>query len=187
MHFALRATIILQLLNSILITALPSTNLARHHQRSPSHSTNLLKVDERDSALPSNLFKRINYLALGNIFDVVEDLGTGWVVYYNVLDFALTTVVPSDSDLIHFYSGVLSLAGNVWAGEAPSATRGASMGGISLTLESMEPIPWDFIEWFLITAVCPSHPLYISFQMFNGMNHPDNLADRPNALGPIIT
>ena len=118
-------------------------------------------MNPREEAVASvaGLNKRVGYdiEAIRHRFNVALILGAGWIVKYNRLDWAFSNVNPPSNELIRFYAGVLSLAGAIWAQEPPQNFRQASLGGITLTLRSVDPITWDFISWFLVSAVCPTN------------------------------
>lgn len=149
---------ILQLLTCVLGLALPGSLALSHDQSSLIYDVGLVNVENRTSELSTTLTKRVFTITNGNICNVVLLLGAGWICQYNSLDWTFSNAISPPNDLVQFYSAVLSLAGNVWADEPPELVRRAVLGEISLTFTSLAPISFEFIQWFLMHAVCLIHP-----------------------------
>ncbi len=90
-----------------------------------------------------------------NLFAINYYLGAGWSCYYNSLDFIYPGSAVAEEDLERFLSGVLSLAGAVWANQPDRTVRVASLGQLILKVTSNEPIPWQWIHGYLLGAVRP--------------------------------
>lgn len=91
-----------------------------------------------------------------NLFAINHYIGFGWFCYYNALDLVAPPASFAIQDMEHFLSGVLSLAGSVWANEPDERVRVAAIGQLILKMTSNEPIPWHWIHGYLLGAVCLS-------------------------------
>ena len=91
-----------------------------------------------------------------NRYAVTQYLGLGWFCYFNLLDIVTPLVQIAVQDMEHFFSTVLSMAGDIWANEPAQTWRGARYGEIILEMSSSAPIPWEWIHGYLIGAVCQS-------------------------------
>ena len=151
------AILVLRLLNCTVASALSRRSTLRHLPPSLSYDDSLMNLREESVVSVAGLNRRVSYdvAAMHDRLNVALVLGAGWIVRYNRLDWAFSNVIPPSNELIRFYAEVLSLAGAVWAQEPAQNFRQASLGGITLTLWSTGPITWNFLNWFLISAVCP--------------------------------
>ena len=152
------AILVLRLLNCTVASAFSHRSTLRYLPPSLLHDDSLMNLREETMVSVAGLNKRVSYdiEAIHHRYNVALILGAGWIVRYNRFDWAFSNVIPPSNQLMRFYTEVLSLGGAVWAQQPPQNFRQASLGGITLTLRSVGPITWDFISWFLISAVCPT-------------------------------
>lgn len=95
-----------------------------------------------------------------NLFAINQYLGFGWFCYYNALDLVAPSASVAQEDMDRFLSGVLSLAGAVWANEPDKTVRVAAIGQLIFKLASNQPIPWLWIHGYLLGAVSqPQSPI----------------------------
>ena len=82
-----------------------------------------------------------------------------WSVHFNAFHNPanpLQTMIAAN-DLSLFYSATLAVARVVWAQGTPQRWRRASMGGLVLIFWSESPIPWEWLNAFLMNIVSDFH------------------------------
>ncbi|KAL8926853.1 MAG: hypothetical protein Q9208_002662 [Pyrenodesmia sp. 3 TL-2023] len=150
----LRYTIIviaIQLLQLLNASAVPRPLSSRHVPLSsslstPEHNSSITARGHDIEPAPA-LISRDLRLAR-NIFQRVQDYAPGWQAHFNLLDVVLPNYQMAATQLEEFYVDILGAVGDVWASEPARHIRECSLGEISLSLRSNQPIPWDWIQGF---------------------------------------
>ncbi len=146
--------VLLHLLSVIFASTLPVYIPSRPDRLSLLHDSSLIDTKAVNTASTPKLIRRDWRDAHRNIFATTIYIGGGWVAHYNVLDFIGSNVHVAVEELTEFYYGILDLGAIVWANQPPQTQREASLGGITLLLQSNAPvISWEWIQGFLLDTV----------------------------------
>lgn len=152
-HF-IHVFLLLPLLNLVFASTLPTHVSRRRDQLAFLHDVHLSDTEAIDAASTTSLIRRDWRDAHRNIFSTTITIGGGWVAHYNVLDCIGSNVQVAIEELQEFYHQILELGAMVWANQPPQRYREASLGGITLLLQSNAPvISWEWIQGFLHDTV----------------------------------
>lgn len=88
-----------------------------------------------------------------NIYQKVQEYAPGWQAHFNLLDVVVPNYHMAATQLEEFYAEILGNVGDVWASEPAKYVRQCSLGEISLSLRSNQPIQWDWIQAFATDMV----------------------------------
>jgi len=153
--------VLLHLLSFVFASVLPPYVPSRRERLSSLQDDSLIDVKAVSAASTSDLSKRDWRDAHRNLFATTISIGGGWIAHYNVLDFIGSNVHIAVEELTEFYYEILDLGAIVWANQPPQTQREASLGGITLLLQSNSPvISWEWIQGFLHDTV-RQHFLFI--------------------------
>lgn len=146
--------VLLHLLNLVFASTLPAFIPSRRDRLSYLHDNNLIDTEAVDAASTIKLDRRDWRDVQRNIFSTMISIGGGWVAHYNALDFVGTNAHVAVKELEEFYLQILELGAIVWANQPPQTQREASLGGITLLLQSNAPVlSWEWIQGFLHDTV----------------------------------
>lgn len=152
-HF-IHIFLLLPLLSLVFASTLPTHVSWRRDQLALLHDNHLGDTEAIDAASITSLIRRDWRDAHRNIFSTTIAIGGGWVAHYNILDFIGSNVQVAIEELQEFYHQILELGAMVWAHQPPQRYREASLGGITLLLQSNAPvISWEWIQGFLHDTV----------------------------------
>lgn len=146
--------VLLHFLSLVFASTLPAYIPSRRDRLSSSHYNSLIDTEAVNAASTINLVRRDWRDAHRNLFATTISIGGGWVAHYNVLDFVGTNVQVAVEELQEFYYQILDLGAIAWANQPPQGQREASLGGITLLLQSNAPVlNWEWIQGFLHDTV----------------------------------
>ncbi|KAI4189874.1 MAG: hypothetical protein LQ346_005037 [Caloplaca aetnensis] len=157
LRFTIISVIAIQLLQCLNASAVPRRLSSRHEQSLSSslsareHNSSII-ARERDLPTAPALIAR-DWRLSRNIFQTVQDYAPGWQAHFNLLDMVVPNYHVAAMKLEEFYAEILGTVGDVWASEPARYVRECSLGEISLSLRSNQPIQWEWIQGFATDMV----------------------------------
>lgn len=123
-----------------LLSLLPRTTIAQIDYRDQTSSIDLIKRDWRSPEYR-------------NMFTMVQHYAEGWTAHFNLLDIIRTNVDVAAHELEQFYRAVLSMVDVNKTTRPAQLIWQASFNGVTMVFRSHRPIPWEWIQFYLIDVI----------------------------------